>query len=141
MLQNFNPAFLLSGFPGKQTTVSHFLVQGIIMLRLKALFLSASMAAAVLVAGPALAAKKNITIVNKTSTVLVAFYASNVGTSSWEEDILGQDILKPGESVRINMDDGSGYCRFDIKAEFDDGTESIEENLNVCETSSFTFTD
>ncbi|MCK4861972.1 MAG: hypothetical protein KAS85_08695, partial [Rhodobacteraceae bacterium] len=38
---------------------------------------------------PAAALNRVVTIVNQTGFVMVEFYGSNKGTSSWEEDILG----------------------------------------------------
>lgn len=116
-------------------------LKGIFMSPIKAFVVSASVFASVLAFGSVSAANRMLTVVNKSTTAMVAFYASNVGTNDWEEDILGQDVLLAGQSVRINMDDGTGYCRFDLKAEFDDGSEAIEENVNVCEVGTFTFTD
>lgn len=111
------------------------------MLRLSAFALGITLSAAAVFAPVAQAADRNVTIINKSKTVMVAFYASNVGASDWEEDILGQDILKPGQSVKINMNDGTGYCRFDLKAEFDDGSEAIDENVDICTIGEVTFTD
>ena len=78
---------------------------------------------------------------NNTSYDIVRFYASNTGTNSWEEDILGDDILPSGYSVVINIDDGSGYCKYDFLAIFDDGDQVQASNKNVCELSEFTFND
>lgn len=86
------------------------------------------------------AADRRVRIINETSYDIVRFYGSNVGTDSWEEDILGRDILRAGNSVMINFDDGSGYCIFDFKAVFDDGDEVIKERVNVCKIGSFRFT-
>lgn len=84
---------------------------------------------------------RRVRIINETSYDMVRFYGSNVGTDDWEEDILGRDILRAGQSVTINFDDGSGYCMFDFKAVFDDGDEVIARRKNVCELGSFRFTD
>lgn len=89
---------------------------------------------------PVDAADRRVRIINETSYDIVRFYGSNVGTDSWEEDILGRDILRAGRSVMINFDDGSGYCIFDFKAVFDDGDEVIKERVNVCKIGSFRFT-
>jgi hypothetical protein len=83
---------------------------------------------------------RRVNIINETSYVIVEFYASNVGERDWEEDILGADILEPGASVMVNVDDGTGYCKYDFMAVFDDGDEVIKEDVNVCEISSFRFT-
>ena len=70
---------------------------------------------------------------------MVAFHASRVKVSDWEENILGGDKLKSGTSLVINIDDGSGGCKYDFKAVFADGEEVISEDNNVCELELFTF--
>lgn len=89
----------------------------------------------------ATALDRRVTIVNNTSYDIVEFYASNKGSRSWEEDILGRQILPSGSSVVINIDDGSGYCKYDFLAVFDDGEELTKYDNNVCELSVFTYTD
>ena len=84
---------------------------------------------------------RNVKIINETSHNIHHFYASNVGTESWEEDILGVDVLVAGDSVVIDFDDGSGYCKFDFKAVFDDGDELIKEGIDVCTIDTFRYTD
>ncbi|MBV6273100.1 hypothetical protein KVP09_09250 [Alcaligenaceae bacterium CGII-47] len=111
------------------------------MFTTRSLVISIAIGYAALVSGTALAANKTVTVVNKTKSVITAIHASNTGTSDWEEDILGRDTLAPGESVDIDMTDGSGACRFDLKAEFEDGTDVVQENLDVCKVGEFTFTE
>lgn len=94
---------------------------------------------ALLMAGQAVAADRVVNIVNRTGYTMVEFYGSNTGTNSWEEDILGSDVLPHGKSVRIDFSDGTGHCRFDFKAVFDDGDEVIEKNVDVCRVGTFTF--
>lgn len=89
----------------------------------------------------AMALERKVTINNQTSFVIVEFYASNTGTTDWQEDILGSDVLGSGESVVINIDDGSGYCKFDFLAVFDDGDQLVSADNNVCELDEFNFTD
>lgn len=83
---------------------------------------------------------RRVQINNTSSYDIVEFYASNTGTGAWEEDILGADILPSGSSVMINIDDGSGYCKFDFLAVFDDGDEVVSSDNNVCELAQFDFT-
>jgi hypothetical protein len=84
---------------------------------------------------------RRIVLVNHTSDVITNFYASNVGTIDWQEDLLGNSILLPGESVRINIDDGSGYCRFDFMTVTEGGEVAIRPGVNVCELASYTLMD
>jgi len=102
---------------------------------------SAAIATALLlcVAQPAWSLDRRVTIVNNTGYDIVRVYGSNTGSDSWEEDILGEDVLPSGSSVAINFDDASGYCKFDFKAVFEDGDELVKEGVNVCEIATFTY--
>ena len=84
---------------------------------------------------------RHVVIVNKTSYSITEFYASSVGVDDWQEDILGEDVLKHGKSVSVNVDDGTGYCKYDFRAVFDDGSETVKKGVNVCEVGKFTFND
>ena len=87
----------------------------------------------------AAALDRRVTINNNTDYDIVQFYASNKGTNDWEEDILGNDILPAGHSVVINIDDGTGYCKFDFLAVFEDDDQVVSKNNNVCELAEFNF--
>lgn len=84
---------------------------------------------------------RRVRIINGTRHIMVRFYASNSSRTDWEEDILGNRVLKPGESVVINIDDGSGACLFDFKAVFDDGDELTRGQVNVCQISEYRYTE
>jgi hypothetical protein len=89
-------------------------------------------------ASPAEAADRRVEVVNASGRTMTEFYASNTNRSSWEEDILGNDVLPAGRSVTINIDDGSGACRFDFMAVLDGGRRVEQRNINVCEVSRHT---
>ncbi len=96
--------------------------------------------AVVLTSGsPSLALDRRVEIVNQTGYTIQEFYASSVGTNAWQEDILGRDVLPSGSSVVINIDDGTGYCKYDFRAVFDDGDIVEQAAVNVCEIGTFTF--
>ncbi len=109
------------------------------MNKLFALSAGFSVAVAVMSAGAAEAQDRRVRIVNETGYTIMEFYGSNKGTTSWEEDILGSDVLGSGQSVVVDFDDGTGYCKFDFKAVFSDGDEVVKKNVNVCEIGTFTF--
>jgi len=88
---------------------------------------------------PALALDRRVTIINNTGYTIVRFYGSNTGSKSWEEDILGEDVLPSGSSVVINFDDATGYCMFDFRAEFEDGDVLERAGVNICEIATFTY--
>jgi hypothetical protein len=88
---------------------------------------------------PAEALDRRVRIVNETGFTIVRFYGSNTGTDDWQEDILGEDVLPSGSSVIINFDDGTGYCKYDLRAIFDDGDEVTQSGVNICEVGTLTF--
>jgi hypothetical protein len=81
---------------------------------------------------------KHVVVVNDSTKTIRECYGSNAGTSSWQEDILVSDMLTAGSSVDINFEDGSGYCNFDFKAVFTDGTSVVETGIDVCSVSTVT---
>lgn len=83
---------------------------------------------------------KKVKIINETRHKMVQFHASRVGTNSWEEDILGQDVLDVGNSVTVNFGTDD-YCLYDFLGVFDDGDKVEKRRINVCEISSFRFTE
>ena len=82
---------------------------------------------------------RNVRIINATGVTMTHFYASNSGEDDWQEDILGQDVLLSGASVRINIDDGTGACLYDFKARFADGDELKRYRINVCEITEYRY--
>ena len=88
---------------------------------------------------PAAALDRRVEIINNTGFTIVEFYGSNTGSDSWEEDILGTDVLPSGSSVVIDFDDRSGYCKFDFRAVFEDGDVLEKGGVNICEIATFTY--
>ena len=83
---------------------------------------------------------RRVRIINATGVTMTHFYASNSGENDWQEDILGQDVLASGSSVRINIDDGSGACIYDFKARFSDGDVLERYRINVCQITEYRYT-
>ena len=82
---------------------------------------------------PASALDRHIEFTNATQVAVVEIYASPVGAGHWEQDLLGDEVLAPAGSVLITIeDDETGYCRFDLKIVFDDGTICIRRHVYVC---------
>jgi hypothetical protein len=103
-------------------------------------FGAAAFLAAALVTSTASANDYRVTIVNKTGMAMKHFYASVTSTNAWEEDILGKDVLEDGESVEVEIDDGSEKCHYDFKAVFENGASLERADIDVCKTESFTYT-
>lgn len=75
----------------------------------------------------------HFTIDNDTDNVLTALHLSEPSSNSWEEDILGVDVVGAGESVDVTIDDNLDGCEYDIRADFDDGTHIDVRGVDFCE--------
>jgi len=85
---------------------------------------------------------KRVKIINDTRHALVQFNASHSGTiPEWPEDLLGQDTLAVGASVTVDLDTDDDRCLYDFRGIFDDGDKVERYRINVCEISSFRFTE
>ena len=78
-----------------------------------------------------------VNIVNRSGATVWRFYGSNVGTSSWEEDLLGSNILRSGQTLTVDFYDGTGHCYFDFKIEFQSGYVVEDYNINVCQIGTY----
>ena len=76
---------------------------------------------------------RHVVVANDTSYTVVRFYASNTSRDAWEEDILGDGVLRSGGRVDVNIDDGTNRCHFDFKAVLSNGQEIIKNDLDVCQ--------
>lgn len=75
----------------------------------------------------------NFTLTNDTEYTLTHLYISLPSTNSWEEDIFGADVLAPGETFDISIDDGLDECVYDIRADFEDGDSIQIGSVDFCE--------
>lgn len=86
------------------------------------------------------AANQNVLIQNNTGRTIWAFQGSPVNVSSWEEDILGSNVLPAGQSLNVNFGtDGRSICNYDMRAVFQDGSTIVKNNINVCRVSVVSF--
>jgi hypothetical protein len=76
---------------------------------------------------------------NGTEMVITEFYAAPPSSDNWEEDILGVDVLAPGESVTITINDSREDCDYDFKAVFEDGSELEHDAVKVCDGESYIY--
>jgi len=90
---------------------------------------------------PAHALDRRVRIVNASHVDIVGLYGVNVDTRGWQDSLLGDDILPAGRSIVLNFDDGSGYCRYRLRAVFADGIDLERKSVNVCEVGTYRYTD
>lgn len=80
------------------------------------------------------------TLKNGTKSVLTNFYTSPVGVDDWEDDVFGKQILNPGESIKITIGDGRAVCKYDMRFEFEEGSnlDTTEDSQDLCAMGSYT---
>lgn len=83
---------------------------------------------------------RDIRVHNQTGWTMTYVYAASSGTEAWGGDLLGAATLSPGDSVVVTVDDGSGACRYDLRAEFDNGEALRRSGINVCQIADYYFT-
>jgi hypothetical protein len=89
-------------------------------------------AAICLLAAPAEAHDRRIMVINHTDEALVGLYASNTGEDVWKYDMLGGDTLGPHEQIVADLNDNSGYCKYDLLAVMKDGSRAEKYGINAC---------
>lgn len=82
---------------------------------------------------------RRVSVHNHTGETIYYVYWSNTGDDSWREDRLGSDVLLDDEEWDVEVDDGSGACRFDFKVRTASSREVVRNNINVCETTIIDF--
>ena len=80
----------------------------------------------------AVAADYYVEITNKTGYTIMYMYVSPAKSDSWEEDVLGKDVLSTGATRRVNL---TGYRSpiFDIRLVDEDGDKYTFWNVDVSE--------
>jgi hypothetical protein len=78
-------------------------------------------------------------LINQTSRNIERFFASPANVNSWEEDILGTEVLRPGQKTNITIQDGRQDCMYDFRARLGaapNGSvgpgDMIQSQINIC---------
>lgn len=84
-------------------------------------------------------AQKDIVITNQTGVAIYSVFASSVNHPEWGDDLLGQDVLEPGQKITITFPEGYD-CSVDIKvsADPDDADSLTFEDANICNINGIT---
>jgi hypothetical protein len=86
---------------------------------------------------------RDFTLYNTTSaTVFAAVYVAPSASADWEDDILGTDVLLPGQSLTIHFGRfNPSTCMYDVMVTGKDGSTGEIDNIDLCSTSTVTFHD
>ena len=84
---------------------------------------------------PALAqeAKQNFVLVNRTGYELSHVYVSPSKSDDWGDDIMGQDTVSDGATVRVRFERGTRTCHWDLKVTYsDDDSSAYWRSIDLC---------
>ena len=101
-------------------------------------FLAAFAAVFVALAGVAMAADQDFTLVNRTGFVIDQLFVSPHSSNNWGSDVLGQDVLPAGNQTDITFPNGTRPCAWDLKVVYSDGGSATWMNVNLCSISKVT---
>ncbi len=99
--------------------------------------------ALLLTAPKALADKQDFWIQNNSSTDIYYLYVSESSLDTWGADILGENsILASGYHIQVIFNNPDpNVCRYDIRAEFEDGHVVEDYVIDVCVNDYYQFFD
>jgi hypothetical protein len=82
--------------------------------------------------------KQDFMLHNQTGVEIHSLYVSPHSADDWEEDVLGQDTLASGDSLKITFDDRDKHVHWDLKVTDKDGNSLEWYDLNLIEISEVT---
>lgn len=87
-------------------------------------------ATAVLLAGAAFAQSASVDFINNSGSTVWRLYMSSTNTNSWESDLLGSNVLYPGQSLSITRANMSN-CYYDVLIEWEGGYQETD-TFDLC---------
>ena len=90
---------------------------------------------------PAFAEDLTFVLNNASSFDIAGFYTSPANVEDWQEDVLGEDIMAAGTSANVTIADGSDQCVYDMKFVFEDESEFVREDVDLCSLGEYTLSD
>jgi hypothetical protein len=75
---------------------------------------------------------RHVSIINNTSENLIEIHVATAGSSAWEFDQLGDNLLTAGDAKIWKLGDSKGHCRFDFAFMLKDRSILRRKAINVC---------
>jgi hypothetical protein len=72
---------------------------------------------------------------NNSSYTVLRIYASPITNNSWENDLLGSNVLASGRFLDVTFRNVS-ECNYDILIQFEDGVE-MTDVVNICQVGQY----
>jgi hypothetical protein len=98
-----------------------------------------TVAAALMLATPALAEDWDFMLTNSTGKTIKLVEVSPAGAGTWAANKIDPELQKEktvrnGGRMTVHFDKGSS-CKYDVQITFDDGTKAVWGGVNVCDNS------
>ncbi len=89
---------------------------------------------------------RRIIVINHSSKRIVGLFASPIDQNDWKFNMLSTlgdscHCIRVNDKIIADINDSSGYCRYDIMAILADGRKAFLMDANVCEMETWTITD
>ena len=78
-------------------------------------------------------------MVNGSNTTIAHLYVSPNSSNYWGPDVLGSSVLAPGRATLVEFSGRLSTCMYDLKVRTSDGLETVRYDVNLCQTSGFTY--
>jgi len=89
----------------------------------------------------AVAADVKFDLVNNSARAIKNFYTSPTETTNWEEDVLGEETIPPGQTDTVTISTDGDQCVYDMRFIMEDDAELVVNGIDVCTLSSYTLSD
>jgi hypothetical protein len=98
--------------------------------------------AAFVYAAPAQAEDLEFLLINASSADIIEFQVSDPGDDYWTDNLIPSGYVLPaGNEIEVLIADGQSNCNYDIRAVWDDGSEYVEYDSDLCDLGEWEFTD
>jgi hypothetical protein len=99
------------------------------------LLAAASLAVAALTAVPAAADSYAVRFQNNSGATVYRLYSSPTHNNNWEQDLLGADVLYPGQGLDVVIHNVAN-CQYDVLIEWESGYQEVD-TWNICNFSQY----
>ena len=97
---------------------------------------ASALAFAVLSAVPAAAQSYAVRFQNNSGATVYRLYSSPTNNNNWEQDLLGSNVLYPGQGLDVVIHNVSN-CYYDVLVEFESGS-SFTDTWDICSYNQYT---
>jgi S1-C subfamily serine protease len=80
----------------------------------------------------------SVTFLNKSEAKLLHLHVTPSDEVTWGDDLLGDNMIEPGRRNAQTIP-RTASCRYDIRAVFDDWSQDVDTDVNLCATRLVTF--